>query len=169
MTTAAKEKAPEADTKSKISPEVRAVADRFKEGAKVDESTGVITSPEDFYFKEGERVELPKETLNKVYEFNKTFAAGTSLGFGELGNDAMERKKGELQSVSNETPTVGNGRLELYTPHTSTGRNPRTGETTTTHGRLSADWVTGIGDKSGQMSHVLNHLKELGSRTLGNN
>ena len=166
MTTAAKEKAP--DTKSKITPEVEAVAERFIAGAKVDETTGAIAAPDRFYYNEGELVGLTEETLNNVHEFNKTCAAGTSLGFGRLGVEAMERKKGELQSVSCDMPTVGGGRMELYMPHSSTGRNPRTGETTTTHGRPSVDWVTGVGEKGGQMSHVLSHLKELGAAKLGN-
>lgn len=153
---------------SKISPEVRAVADRFKEGSKVDDATGVTTPPADFYTKEADHVGLSEETLNRVHNFNKMVTAGTALGFGELGNAAMAAKGSDLQSVSCEVKTVDNGRMEMYMPRVSTGRNPKTGETTTSHGRVSVDWVTGVGDRNGQMSHVLNHLKELGSKTLGN-
>lgn len=160
------------EPKSKINPEVQAVADRFVAAATVDPTSGATPAPANFYATEcGHYKDFPITEDSAVHHarFNKQFVAGTALGFGQLGNAAMAAKGSDLASVSCEVPTVEGGRLEMYMPRTSTGRNPKTGETTTSHGRLSADWVSGVGDRSGQMSHVLNHLKELGAKTLGNN
>jgi hypothetical protein len=78
------------------------------------------------------------------------------------------KKHKKLDSVSVGIPTIGAGNMTAYMPRSSTNRDPKTGEAIVSHGRLSVDWKTGVGERRGQMTHVLAHLKEIGADKLGN-
>ena len=154
--------------KPAIKPEISELADRITKSMELDTTTNLVTPTTPVYQEAAEGAGLTQDLIGQVKKFESNFCAATTQAIGQIGIKAME-KSDDVNRVSGEVPMYEGDTFRVAIDRTMTGRNPRTGETTTTHGRLSADWVTGIGDKSGQMSHVLNHLKELGSRTLGNN
>ena len=165
---AAKAAAPKAAV-DKISTEVREISQRLKEAIKLDPTTGTAPkeSTEGLYVAEAERHGISLDQLKTVHDFQSDFVAGASLAVGELAIEGMKKHK-KLDSVTVSIPTVGAGAMTAYMPRETTGRNPTTGEAVVSHGRLSVDWKTGIGERRGQMNHVLTHLKDVGQAALGN-
>ena len=159
-------------TKGVVSPEVRSVADRFKEGMGVDNQTGSGSGTEGLYTAEREANGLTHETVLQVKQFERTVADAATLAVGELGIDALETNK-SLETVTVDVPmfqdrSAGfNESLGIAVHRSTTGRNPRTGEPVTSYGSVRTDYRVTTGTNRGQMSHVREHLRALAADKLG--
>lgn len=155
----------EKSTIEKISTEVRDIAERYVASATVDNKAGVITPAENFYYDEHKAVGHTKEVVDSVHHQDKLIVAGVAMGNGQLGIQAMVDNP-ELKEVTSVMPTFPGGRVETFQARESVGRNVRTGEPVTSHGRLTVDFITGAGDRKGDMAHVSAYMKEIGAEAL---
>lgn len=141
------------------------LADKIKEGIKIDPKTGVGTITPDIYEKllpEG----ISIKQIEAINAHNTHFAASATLAFGEASIPVLKKNK-ELPKTNLEIPLVGKDHIGLVFNRSQQVRAPGSSEETTVYGTVRPQFNF-YGTKSrGEMAKVKSILNEKAGKALG--
>jgi hypothetical protein len=152
------------DKDTKISAEVKAIADAIKKEIKIEGGTVIV--PSDVYVKtlpEG----LSEDQVKAVQKHNSNFFPAATLAVGDLAIPLFKKDK-TLEQVSGEFKMVGRDHFDVTINRSRESRNPSNNQISTTYGAISATMVThGAKASRGQMNEVKQHLQEAALKAYG--
>lgn len=151
--------------KPAIKQETNDLAERITKSLSLDAATNTVTPTSSIYEEAATDAGITQEQIGKVKSFEISFVAATTKAIGSMGIAAME-KETSLNRVTGEIPMYDGDSFRVCVDRSSTGRNPRTGEPTTTYGSIKTEFVQSTGSNRGQMAKVRLELRELAEAAL---
>ena len=151
--------------KPAIKPEISELAERITKSMELDTTTNLVTPTTPVYQEAAEGAGLTQDLIGQVKKFETNFYAATTQAIGQIGIKAME-KSDDVNRVSGEVPMYEGDTFRVAIDRTMTGRNPRTGEATTTYGAIRTEFIQSTGANRGQMAKVRTGLREQAEAAL---
>lgn len=145
--------------------ETNDLAERITKSLSLDAQSHTVTPTSSIYEEAATEAGITQEEIGKVKSFEIGFVAATTKAIGTIGINAME-KEAEINRVTGEIPMFKGDSFRVSVDRSSIGRNPRTGEPTTTYGSIKTEFVQSTGSNRGQMSKVRLELRELAETAL---
>lgn len=151
--------------KPAIKQEISDLAERITKSLLLDSTSNTVTQTSSIYVEAATDAGITQEEIGKVKSFEIGFVAATTRAIGRIGIEAME-KEASVNRVSGEIPMYEGDTFRVAVDRSSVGRNPRTGEPTTTYGSIKTEFVQSTGSNRGQMAKVRLELRELAEAAL---